>query len=393
MNAHRPLSVLLTALLASLLLSPLPLSPLLGAAQGKGDYLVYVGTNTGGKKSQGIYVCRLHAATGQVTPLGLAAETVNPSFLAAHPNHRFLYAVSEVAGGGPNGGAVAAFTIDSQTGKLTLLNKVSSKGSGPAHVSVDKTGKTVFVANYNSGSVAALPIKEDGSLGEASAFVQHTGSGANPKRQEGPHAHWIGPSPDNRFVLACDLGLDEVLVYRFDAAKGTLTPNDPPFGKAPPGAGPRHFAFHPSGRFGYVINEMASSVTAFAFDASRGSLTPLQTISTLPQDFTGNNSGAELEMHPSGKFLYGSNRGHNSIAVFAVDARKGTLTPVEQASTQGKVPRGFGIDPTGSYLFAGNQNSDNVVVFRIDSKTGRLTPAGQTFEVGAPVNVIFVATR
>jgi 6-phosphogluconolactonase len=384
MKTIRQLSIPLAALLVALLLSPL-----LGAAEG--EYLAYVGTYTG-KKSQGIYVYRFQAATGRVTPLGLAAESVSPSFLAVHSNGRFLYAVNETGGRGQKGG-VSAFTIDSPTGKLRPLNKVSSQGAGPCHLSLDKTGKTVFVANYDSGSVAAFPIKEDGSLGEASAFVQHTGSGPVPKRQRGPHAHWIEASADNRFVLAADLGLDEVLVYRFDPAKGTLTPNDPPFGKVPPGAGPRHFAFHPGARFGYVINEMGSSVTAFAYDASRGALTPLQTISTLPKDFTGNNDCAELEMHPSGKFLYGSNRGHDSIAVFAVDARTGALTLVEQASTRGKTPRGFGIDPTGAYLLAGNQDSDSIVVFRIDQKTGRLTPTGQTFEVGSPVNVVFVAVK
>jgi 6-phosphogluconolactonase len=255
---------------------------------------------------------------------------------------------------------------------------------------VDKSGKAVLVANYGSGSVAVLPVKEDGSLAEASAFVQHSGSGPNPKRQQAPHAHSINVSPDNRFAIAADLGLDKLLVYRLDAAKGTLTPNDPPFAKVDPGFGPRHFAFHPDARHAYVINEMASTVTALTWDAARGVLNPVQTISTLPKDFKGDSTCAEVAVHPSGRFLYGSNRGHNSIAVFGIDRAKGTLTPVEHVSTQGKTPRNFGIDPTGSYLFAANQDSGNIVMFRIDAKTGRLTPAGQTLEAGAPVCVRFV---
>jgi 6-phosphogluconolactonase len=362
--------------------------PTLFAAQR--DYLVYVGTYTR-QSSKGIYCWRLQTASGKLTPLGLAAETVNPSFVAVHPSLKYLYAVSEVSGsGGEKGGAVAAFAMDRKTGKLTLLNRVSTKGSGPCFVSVDKSGKAVLVANYGSGSVALLPVKEDGSLAEASAFVQHSGSGANPRRQQGPHAHSINVSPDNRFAIAADLGLDKLLVYRLDAVKGTLTPNDPPFAKVDPGSGPRHFAFHPDARHAYVINEIASTVTAFTWDAARGVLDPVQTVSTLPKDFKGESNCAEVQVHPNGRFLYGSNRGHDSIAIFSIDRTKGTLTPVGHVSTQGKTPRNFGIDPTGSYLFAANQDSGNIVVFRIDAKTGSLTPAGQTLEAGAPVCVRFV---
>jgi 6-phosphogluconolactonase len=322
----------------------------------------------------------------------LAAETVNPSFLAIHPNRRFLYAVGEVMEfQGQKSGAVSAFSIDPATGKLTFLNKMSSRGMGPCHVSVDKTGKCVLVANYGSGSVAALPLKPDGSLSEATAFVQHTGSSVNPERQKGPHAHSINLSPDNRFAIAADLGLDQLLVYRFDPEAGSLTPNDPPFAKVNPGAGPRHFAFHPNGQFGYVINEMQSTVTALAYDAANGAFQELQTISTLPEDFKEENSTAEVQVHPNGRFLYGSNRGHNSIAVFAIDAAKGTLTPVERVSTQGRTPRNFGIDPTGSWLLAANQSTDNVAVFRIDPDTGRLTPTGQVLDVPSPVCVKFLA--
>ncbi len=353
----------------------------------RGDSLVYVGTYTT-QTSKGIYGFRLREATGELTPLGLAAETVSPSFLAVHPNRKFLYAVSEVAEfAGQKSGAVSAFAIDPATGKLALLNQVASRGGGPCYLAVDRTGKAVLLANYGGGSVAALPVLPDGRLGEASAFVQHAGSSLNAKRQQEPHAHSINLSPDNRFAVAADLGLDQLLVYRFDPAKGSLAPNEPAFAKVKPGAGPRHFAFHPKGRFAYVINELHSTVTAFTYDPRRGVLAEAGTVSTLPADFGGNNSTAEVQAHPSGKFLYGSNRGHNSIAVFAIDPRRGALAPVEHVPTQGRTPRNFGIDPSGSWLLAANQQSDTVVVFRIDAKTGRLTPTGQVVDVPTPVCV------
>lgn len=356
----------------------------------EGEYFVYIGPYTEAK-SRGIYVCRFDTGSGKLSPPMLAAEVSNPSFLAVHPNHRFVYAVSEVARyDGQKSGYVSAFEIDRKTGKLSLLNQVSSRGGGPCHLVVDKTGKNVLVANYGGGSVAVLPIKEDGRLSEASAFVQHSGSSVIPRRQEGPHAHCVTLSPDNRFAFAADLGLDEVLIYRFDAEKGSLAANDPPFSKVSPGAGPRHFAFHPGGKYAYVINELQSTITAFAYDADRGALKELQTISTLPAGYVGDNSTAELQLAPSGKFLYGSNRGHDTIAVFSVNSANGTLAPVEQVSTQGKIPRNFNIDPTGLFLFAANQNSNNVVVFRIDAKTGRLAPTGQVIEVFSPVCVEFV---
>jgi 6-phosphogluconolactonase len=365
------------------------------ATPAKGKYLFYVGTYTeDGSKSKGIYAYRFDAATGQVTSLGLAAETTNPSFVALHPNGRFLYAVNEVGKyQGPNSGGVSAFSIDRASGKLTFLNEVPSRGADPCYITVDKTGKHVLVANYTGGSVAVFPVLEDGKLGEASAFVQHTGKGSNPERQEAPHAHSIDLSPDNHFAMVDDLGLDELLVYKFDATKGSLAANDPPFAKLDAGAGPRHFALHPSGKFAYVVTEMHSSVTAFSADLSAGTFHPIQTTSTLPKGFTGRNDDAEIEVHPSGKFLYASNRGHDSIAVFAIDGKKGTLTPVEDTPTQGKEPRHFAIDPTGAYLFAENQKSDNIVVFRIDQKTGRLTPGGQTLEVATPVCVKFLAVE
>jgi 6-phosphogluconolactonase len=317
------------------------------------------------------------------------AETRRPSFLALHPNRRYLYAVAD-----SNGGAVSAFRIDSRTGLLTLLNTVSSKGAGPCYVQVDHAGKNVLVANYSGGSVAVLPIEEDGRLREAISFAQHSGTVADLKRQGGPRAHSFNPSPDNRFAVAADLGLDELLVYRFDAAAGTIAPNEPPRVKLAPRSGPRHFAFHPSGKYAYAINEISCTVTAFDYDAKAGVLTEIQTVSTLPKDVkvTDALSTAEVQVHPSGRFLYGSNRVHDSIAVFSI-AANGSLTLLENVPTQGKIPRNFGIDPTGSFLLAANQDSNNLVVFRIDSKTGRLTPTGQKVEVPSPMCVKFLAVK
>jgi 6-phosphogluconolactonase len=360
-------------------------------------YLMYVGTYTteAGSTSKGIYAYSFDPDTAELTPLGLAVETTNPSFLAVHPNHRFLYAVNEVGNyKGEKSGAVSAFAIDRATGKLTLLNEVASKGADPCYLTVDKTGKYVLVANYTGGSVSVFPVLEDGRLGEASSFIQHTGHGSDPDRQEGPHAHSIDLSPDNRFAIVDDLGLDESLVYRFNSAKGSLSLNDPQvyttLAKADPGAGPRHFAFHPNGKFAYVINEMQSSVSIFSYDGAGGVLRWLQTISALPKDFSGHKEAAEIEVHPSGKFLYASNRGHDSIAVFAIDPDKGTLTLIEYALTKGQTPRSFEIAPGGSLLFAENEKSNNIVVFSIDAKTGRLTPTGKVLEVAEPVCLKFV---
>jgi 6-phosphogluconolactonase len=355
-------------------------------------YLVYVGTYTlEGSTSKGIYAYRFDPETAKVTPIGLAAETVNPSFLAVHPNHRFLYAVNEIGNyKGQKSGAVSAFAIDHATGKLTLLNQVASGGADPCYITVDKTGKYVLVANYTGGSIAAFPILEDGRLGETSAFIQHTGHGTNPERQEGPHAHSIDMSADNRFAIVDDLGLDETLVYKFDSGKGSLTANAPPFASAAPGAGPRHFAFSPNGKFGYVIDEMGSTVEVFGYDAVNGVLRAQQTISALPNSFTGHSEAAEITVHPSGKFLYASNRGHDSIAVFAIDANKGTVTPIEYVLTKGQSPRHFAIAPGGSLLFAENEKSDNIFLFRINQQTGKLTPTGQSLDISQPVCVKFV---
>jgi 6-phosphogluconolactonase len=354
------------------------------------EFVVYIGTYTGAK-SKGIYVSHFDTRTGKLSEPELAAETKSPSFLAVHPNHRFLYAVGEMTVlDGKRSGAVNAFSIAAKTGKLTWLNQQPSGGLGPCHLAVDATDRCVLVANYSSGSIASSPILKDGSLGPPASQIQHTGSSVNLQRQAGPYAHFITTDPGNRFALACDLGLDKVLVYRFEAKRAALTANDPPFGAVPPGAGPRHLVFSPNGKFVYVINEMGSSLTTFAYDSKRGGLKELQTTSTLPEKFDGENTCAEVQVHPSGKFVYGSNRGHDSIAVFAVDGKSGKPTLVEHQPTQGETPRHFALDPTGAWLLAENQASDNVVVFRIDGQTGRLKPTGQTVTVGAPVCAVFV---
>jgi 6-phosphogluconolactonase len=374
------------AVLASLLL------PAAAAAAGSGEYFVYVGTYTR-DQSKGIYAYRFQPSSGKVTPIGLVAETPNPSWLSVHPSQRYLYAANE-SELKPEPGKlsnVTSFAIDRKTGKLTLLNRVSTGGLGPCHLSLDKAGKWLMLANYRSGSVAVLRVQPDGRLGDATAFIQHQGSSVNPKRQEGPHAHCIIPSPDERFVLTTDLGLDQVLVYPFEAAKGTLSPNQPPFAKVAPGAGPRHFAFDPTGRFVYVNNELGNTVTVFSYQPAKATLAEIQTVPALPKGFSGSSSTAEIQVDRAGRFLYVSNRGHDSIAIFAIDAKKGTLTPVEHVLTQGRTPRNFSLDPTGAYLFAANQNTNNVVVFRVDAKTGHLSPSGQVLEGAAqPVSVLFV---
>jgi 6-phosphogluconolactonase len=357
--------------------------------------LVYIGTYTAAK-SKGIYVSRLDLASGQLSAPTLAAESANPSFLAVHPSRDLLYAVNEIGNyEGKPGGSVSAFTINRETGALAALNRQSSVGGGPAHLTVDHAGRNVLVANYGGGSVAVLPIGSDGSLKPSSAFIQHTGSSINPARQKEPHAHSVIVDSADRFAYVADLGLDKVMIYRLDGGKGSLVANDPPFAAAEPGAGPRHLALHPQRRFAYVINEMQNTVTAFSRDAERGALTALQTISTLPADQKPltNYSTAEVLVHPSGKFLSGSNRGHDSIAVFAIDQTSGRLTFVETQPTQGSFPRGFGIDPTGGYLLAGNQRSDSIVVFKINAETGRLTPTGSRIDVGSPVSIKFAAAR
>ena len=361
-------------------------------------YLLFAGTYTG-KDSKGIYAYSFNATSSEFTPLGVAAETTNPSFLAIDPSRRFLYAVNEVSNyKGSASGAVTAFEINHQTGKLSLLNQVPSRGADPCYIAFDKTGKFALVANYSGGSVAVFHVEHDGvqhdgQIGQSSAFIQNVGSSVDKQRQAGPHAHWIETAPDNRFAIAADLGLDKLLVYRFDAQTGALTPNTPPSADLDPGSGPRHLAFHPNGNFAYVLNELQSTITAFSYEQSRGTLHQLTTVSTLPKSFSGNNTAAEIKVHPKGKFLFASNRGHDSIAVFSINARTGNLSLVDFFPTQGKTPRNFEIDPTGKLLLVANQESDTIVVFRIDPGSGKLTPTGQTLRVPAPVCLKFVAVK
>ncbi len=371
------------------LLSSQP-APAAGPAQEK--YLVYVGTYTD-HGSKGIYAYGFDTATGKLASLGLAAETAEPSFLTVDSSGRFLYAVNEtdIFNGQPIG-AVSAFAIRPETGKLSFLNQVSSRGAAPAHITLDRTGRYALVSNYNAGSVAVFAVLKDGRLGEVTSYVQHKGSSVNPERQKGPHAHAIALSPDNRYAIVADLGLDQLLVYTFDAAKGTLGTN-PQIVKASPGAGPRHLAFSADGRFLYVINELQSSVAAYSYDATSGALHEMQIISALSKGFRGENTAAEIEIHPSGKFLFASNRGDDSIAVFATESRTGTLTYVERVPTGGKAPRNFAIDPTGSWLLVANQDSDNIVVFRMDQKTGHLKPTGDVLKVPSPVCLKFMVLR
>jgi 6-phosphogluconolactonase len=360
---------------------------------GTGELLVYFGTYTNGPQSKGIYSSRLNLASGQLSAPQLAVESENPSFLAVHPARDLLYAVNEVGKfEGQNTGSVSAFAIDRQAGTLKPLNRQPSAGGGPAHITIDGEGKNVLIANYGGGSVAVLPVAANGSLQRPSSTMQHTGSSVNQARQKGPHAHSINLDSSNRFAYAADLGIDKIMIYRYDAAKGVLTPNDPASASVDPGSGPRHFAIHPEGRYAYVINELPLTITAFSRDAANGGLTPVQTISTLQPGTTPQQgySTAEIQVHPSGRFLYGSNRGHNSISVFSIDAQSGRLTFAQIISTDGRTPRNFGIDPTGTYLLAANQQSDTVTVFRINEKNGRLMQVGAPVAVPAPVCVKFV---
>jgi len=313
--------------------------------------------------------------------------------VVVHPSGKYAYAANEAG----KASTVSAFAVDAKNGKLTLLNQIPALGEDPCYLSFDKTGKYVLVANYSSGTIAVFPVLADGRLGEHTALVKDEGAtGPNKERQEAPHAHWIGVTPGNLFAFVADLGLDEIMMYRFDANKGSLVPHEPAFATLDPGAGPRHIAIHPNGRFVYAANELKSTVTVFSSAAQKKNqpyLVLKQQVSLLPQNFSGRNDAAEIAVHPNGKFLYASNRGHDSIAVFAIDEANGTLTSVADVSTGGKEPRHFAIDPTGKYLLAENQFSNNIVVFKIDPTTGGLTPTGQVVEVPSPVDLTFVTAE
>ena len=352
------------------------------------ELLVYIGTYTK-TDDQGIHWLKLDLDNGKLTPVGKLSGQKNPSFLAIHPNRKFLYAVNEIGDyKGQKAGGVSAYVIDAETGALTFLNQQSSGGGAPCHLVVDATGRNVLVANYTGGSVASLPISRKGRLRKAASFIQHEGSSVLKPRQATPHGHSINVSPGNKFAVAADLGLDKVLVYGFNAKGGKLTPSG--FAKVTPGAGPRHFAFHPKGKFAYVINALTLTVTVFAWDEGNGKLSELQTITTLPVKRGKGMSTAEVQVHPSGKFLYGSNRGHNTIAVFSIDQKTGKLKAIQHQSTLGKTPRNFGLDPTGRFLVAANQSSDDIFTFHINQDTGELKPTGHKIEVPMPVCVKFL---
>jgi 6-phosphogluconolactonase len=362
------------------------------------DRLVFIGTYTEpilfgtGKilqgKGEGIYVYKMDSSSGSLELCHVAPAGPNPSYLTFDPSHRFLYAVNEMKEfeGAPSG-AVSAFAIDPMTGALKYLNRQATHGTDPCHLTVDKTGKYLLVANFMSGSVCVLPIREDGSIGEATDVVQHQGSSLDPIRQAGPHAHAVVLDDSGRFAFIPDLGLDKVMVYKFDPEWGKLEPNDEPWVELPPGAGPRQLALHPGGGNAYLINELNSTVTALRYDGERGSLREIQTISTLPEDFKGVSTCAELQLSPSGKFLYGSNRGHDSIVIYAIDPMSGKLSCIGHESSQGETPRHFMIDPDGAFLLAANQDSDNLVTFKIDPISGELSQAGSELFVPTPVCV------
>ncbi|HKG79509.1 MAG TPA: lactonase family protein [Pyrinomonadaceae bacterium] len=349
---------------------------------------LYVGTYTSGK-SEGIYGYRMDHATGALTRFN-SFKSVNPSFLAIDRNKRYLYAVNEVSdyAGKPSGG-VSAFAIDRASGNLRLLNEQATQGADPCHLVIDRKNHTLLVANYTGGSVAVLPIRSDGTLAPSIDLKQHEGSGVK-EQQKGPHAHCIILDRLERHALAADLGIDKVMIYRFDASTGKLAPANQPWAEVQAGAGPRHLTLHPNGKYVYVINELDSTLTVLKYNEVNGALSQIETVSTLPGDFSGASYCADVHVSPSGKFLYGSNRGHDSIVVFEIDPRTGKLKLIEHVSTEGKWPRNFTIDPTGRFLLVANQQTDNVVTFSIDSHTGRLKSTGNIEEIPSPVCLKFL---
>ncbi|GAB6186313.1 lactonase family protein [Thermopirellula anaerolimosa] len=361
-------------------------------AEGNAVYRIYFGTYTRGE-SRGIYTCDMDTVQGTLSAPKLVAEVRNPSFLAFHPTLPRLYAVSELwQTEGPERGAVTAFAIDDASGELRELNQEAVGGAGPCHLAVSPGGRCLVTANYGSGSTSVLPLDGDGRLLPRSCVIQHEGSGPNASRQKGPHAHQTIFSPGGGILLVPDLGIDQVLLYRLDETTGTLSAWNPPGVAVPPGSGPRHCAYHPTGKFLYVVNELASTVSVFAC-ADEAPVRLLQTISTLPPEFDGQNTTAEIEVHPSGRFAYASNRGHDSIAAFAVDSATGKLSEIDRFPSGGKVPRNFALAPGGRFMLAANQDTDNVVVFAVDQATGRLQPTGVSVQVGAPVCIVFRPMR
>ena len=351
------------------------------------EMFVYFGSHSKGP-GIGFSLARFNTDTGKLTVPRFLQECVAPSYFVISHDGKRLYTCNS-----DPGSSVSAYAIDPHTAKLTLLNEKPSGGAEPCYISLDATGRHLMVANYGPGSAAAFALKDDGSIGERTAFSQHTGSSVNPQRQEGPHAHSIHVDPTNKFVLSADLGADKLFVYKLDAKTGALTPNDPPFAAVTPGAGPRHFAFHPNGHDVYLITEMGNTIIRYGWDANHGVLTKHETVSTLPAGFHGTSYAAEILIHPSGKFLYATNRGDNSVAVFSIQPNTGRLTLLQHISTQGKFPRNCELDPTGHWLLVSNQNSNTAVVFHIDVNTGKLTQTGEPVAVPSPYGVRFLAVR
>jgi len=358
----------------------------LGQSATAETFRTYYGTYTvGDSTSRGIYTSLFDSKTGKLSAPVLAAETLSPSFLAIHPSGKWLFAVNEVSeGAGRGDGSVSAFKIES-SGELTFINKQASHGGAPCHCNVDATGKFLLIANYVGGNLAVYPIADQGALGAATTIVEHQGSSVDRGRQQQPHAHSINLSQDNRFAYAADLGIDKVMIYRFDDRSGKLEPASPASVDVTPGAGPRHFSIHPTGKFAYTNHELSAMVTAFARDSKSGSLTPIGSLPTLPSGDQGRRSTAECLVHPSGQFLYVSNRGHDSIAIFAIDSESGKLESIAVTHTEGQEPRNFTFDPSGHWLLAANQNSDTVVVFSVDPKSGKIQATDNRIAVGRPV--------
>lgn len=346
--------------------------------------MMYVGTYSV-RGSEGIYVFEFDRKAGTMRPVQSVSNAKSPSFLAVHPSGKYLYSVNEAA---EKTGGVSAYAIDQSTGKLTFLNAESSLGSSPCYISIDQTGKTAFIANYGGGNLVVLPIKANGTLGEPTDNVQDTGNGPNKERQEKPHVHSATVAPDNRFVYAADLGTDKLNIFAADVKASKVTPATPSYATVKPGSGPRHFTFHPNGKYAYLVEELTSSVAVFSWNSKTGALTLLEDgVKTLPADFNGQNTSADIHIDPSGKFLYQSNRGHNALAIFAI-GNDGKLTKVGDQSTEGKTPRNFLIDPKGDFVFVAHQDSDNITIFKRNQQTGQLTYTGQSIKVPAPVCVI-----
>lgn len=384
----RSIGCKLTGALAAFIIAIMSTSNVSGSEKSatQSDYFVYVGVY-----GKGVYAYRFHAPDAKLDSLGMVGEVANPSFLATDRHDKILYAVSELEGKAEGG--VASFAIDRAKGSLQSLNSVPSGGVAPCHLAVDKTGKMLIVANYTTGGVSSFPIEKDGRIGNMSSLMAAQGSSVNPERQEGPHAHEVVISSDNKLVYVPDLGLDQIRIYRIDPANAKLAPHEPPFIKDDAGFGPRHMAFSRDGKYLYVVNELKSLITVYSGDELSGNFHQVQTVSTVPEGFSGENGPAEILMDRAGKFVYASNRGPGTIAVFAVDSSKGTLRQVQVAATGDTFPRGVELDPTGGYLFVGDQKANRFVIFRVDPNSGRITLTGQPVDVPSPVAFLFVPVK